>query len=36
MEIVNKKLTTLIPYENNPRINDEAVEYVKNSIKEAK
>ena len=34
MEIVNKKLTTLIPYENNPRINDEAVEYVKNSIKE--
>lgn len=24
----------LIPYENNPRINDEAVEYVANSIKE--
>ena len=34
MEIINKKLATLIPYANNPRINDEAVEYVKNSIKE--
>lgn len=34
MEIVYKKVNELIPYENNPRINDEAVEYVKNSIKE--
>ena len=29
-----KKTTDLIPYENNPRHNDEAVEYVKNSIKQ--
>lgn len=34
MEIVQRKVNDLIPYENNPRINDEAVEYVKNSIKE--
>lgn len=34
MEIVNKKLEELIPYENNPRNNDEAVKYVANSIKE--
>ena len=34
MEIVNKKIGELKPYENNPRFNDEAVEYVKNSIKE--
>lgn len=34
MQIVNKNIYKLIPYENNPRINDEAVEYVKNSIKE--
>lgn len=34
MEIVYKNIDELIPYENNPRINDEAVEYVKNSIKE--
>ena len=34
MEIVNKKIEELKPYENNPRFNDEAVEYVKNSIKE--
>lgn len=34
MEIVYKKVNELIPYKNNPRINDEAVEYVKNSIKE--
>lgn len=34
MQIVNKKINELIPYENNPRLNDEAVEYVKNSIKE--
>ena len=34
MEIVYKKLNELKPYENNPRINDKAVEYVKNSIKE--
>lgn len=34
MEIVNKKIEDLKPYENNPRLNDEAVEYVANSIKE--
>jgi site-specific DNA-methyltransferase (adenine-specific) len=34
MKIVNKKVDDLIPYENNPRYNDEAVEYVANSIKE--
>lgn len=34
MEIINKKLSELKPYENNPRINDDAVEYVANSIKE--
>ena len=34
MKIVNKKVDELIPYENNPRYNDEAVEYVANSIKE--
>ena len=34
MQIVYKKVNELVPYENNPRINDEAVEYVKNSIKE--
>ena len=33
MEIINKKLEELKPYENNPRFNDEAVEYVANSIK---
>lgn len=33
MEIVYKKISELKPYENNPRINEEAVEYVKNSIK---
>lgn len=34
MNIVEKKLSELKPYENNPRKNDEAVEYVANSIKE--
>lgn len=34
MEIIEKKLEELKPYENNPRKNDEAVEYVANSIKE--
>lgn len=34
MEIVYKKINDLKPYENNPRINDEAVEYVAKSIKE--
>lgn len=33
-EIINKKIEDIIPYENNPRKNDEAVEYVANSIKE--
>ncbi len=34
MEIVYKKVLELKPYKNNPRINDEAVKYVKESIKE--
>ena len=34
MEIIYKNIDELIPYENNPRLNDEAVQYVKNSIKE--
>ena len=32
MKIVNKKIEELKPYKNNPRINDEAVQYVANSI----
>lgn len=34
MEIITKKIDELIPYINNPRYNDDAVEYVANSIKE--
>lgn len=34
MQIIQKKIEDLVPYENNPRINDEAVEYVAESIKE--
>ena len=34
MEIINIDINKLKPYKNNPRKNDEAVEYVANSIKE--
>lgn len=34
MKIVYKNIDDIIPYENNPRKNDEAVDYVANSIKE--
>ena len=34
MEIINKKLSEIKPYENNPRINDNAVDYVAKSIQE--
>ena len=34
MEIIQKQLSELKPYENNPRNNDEAVNYVAESIKE--
>lgn len=34
MKIVSVKLTNLKPYENNPRLNDNAVDSVMNSIKE--
>ena len=34
ISIVYKKVDELVPYENNPRNNDEAVEAVANSIKE--
>lgn len=34
MEIIEKKISELKAYKNNPRNNDEAVKYVANSIKE--
>lgn len=34
MDIVYKKISEIMPYPNNPRINDQAVEGVANSIKE--
>lgn len=34
MEIVLKGIEELIPYENNPRNNDEAVKYVAESIRQ--
>lgn len=34
MEIINKKLDDLKPYENNPRFNDDAVQFVAESIKQ--
>ena len=34
MKIIEKDIDTLKEYENNPRINDDAVQYVANSIKE--
>lgn len=34
MNIIYKKTDDLRPYENNPRNNDDAVEYVANSIKQ--
>lgn len=34
MQIIYKKIEDLKPYENNPRFNDDAVEYVAKSIKE--
>lgn len=34
MEIITKKISELIPYKNNPRKNDAAVELVANSIRE--
>ena len=34
MEIITKRIEEITPYENNPRKNDEAVDYVAKSIKE--
>lgn len=34
MQVIDKKVSELIPYKNNPRHNDDAVKYVANSIKE--
>lgn len=34
MQVVDKKISELKPYENNPRMNDDAVAYVANSIKQ--
>ena len=34
MQVINKKIEEIKPYEKNPRKNDEAVECVMNSIKE--
>ena len=33
-QIIYKNVVELVPYENNPRNNDEAVDYVANSIKQ--
>lgn len=34
LKIIYKKVEDLVPYENNPRNNDNSVDYVVNSIKE--
>lgn len=34
MEIINKSIYDIIDYNDNPRYNDEAIDYVKESIKE--
>lgn len=34
LKVIYKNIDELIPYKNNPRKNDNAVEYVKNSIKD--
>ena len=34
MEYVRKRLSELKPYENNPRVNDEAVDDVAESIRQ--
>lgn len=34
MQITNVNIKDIKPYENNPRVNDNAVDYVANSIKE--
>ena len=34
MEIINKSVDDLIPYDNNPRKNEDSVDYVASSIKE--
>lgn len=34
MEVININVNELTPYENNPRNNNEAIQYVANSIKE--
>lgn len=34
MQIIKKNVSELVPYENNPRHNDDAVEYVANSIEQ--
>lgn len=34
MQVENWNIEDVKPYENNPRHNDEAVEYVANSIRE--
>lgn len=34
MQIIEKKIEELIPYENNPRKNENAIQFVANSIKE--
>lgn len=34
MEIINRKVSELIPYDRNPRKNNEAVKYVKASIEQ--
>ena len=33
MEVININVNELTPYENNPRNNNEAIQYVANSIR---
>ena len=33
MKVIEKKLSEIKPYENNPRNNEDAVQYVANSLK---
>ena len=34
MQIIEKSIESIIPYDKNPRFNDEAVKYVAESIKQ--
>ena len=34
MRVIERKVTEIVPYENNPRVNDDAVDKVAESIRE--